>query len=143
MAYEQAVKRQSIRFYATLGLTPGYSPEGFVRDEAACQWNVHEIAYQWNAAAHDSAESFGVHPPSAVIHEAVAAYQIEADAASEPIVVLTGTLNPFWGDDREAWRATVLDVMQRLGDRYGQETVQVNFEDVEVTYYLRTPLPCR
>jgi len=140
MAYKQACKKQSLRFYAALGIVPGYpggAGESMRRDP---WWTEGIVAEEWNEAAAESAATFRVYPPSVVVQVATVGYQIEGDGQrAEQVVTLTGTLNPHWGDDQEAWRAAVLDVVQRLGDRFGQETVQVNFEEVEVVYYQRHP----
>ena len=120
---------KSTKFFASLGVVPGYGHDNVTSE------NAIEIAGRaWQESAAEVQKNFYIYV-SAVIAPAKTVYHTDwgCPVGGENTVLITGECNPQY-TSLDGYKAAVVETLRMTAEKLGQSTTQLTFQEVEFKY---------
>ena len=120
-------------FSATIGVVAGCNHDNEVTDAAAV------VADVWQEKAAEVHESTGIYI-SAVVSPALTVYGTNwgCPVGGEKTATVSGSANPAFVKDLDAWKQTVIEVVKAVKAELQQTTVVIEFSELSDFVYLET-----
>ena len=125
------LKSQTDRFSLTLGVTPGY----FHQNANASDSLAASLAAVWQEVMEQVAAETDIYVP-AIVTSSLAVYsqQHGYPEGGEQVVHFSGTRNPEYCKESDAWKDAVVAIATEMKTRLKQVTSQIDFDEVEMVY---------
>lgn len=119
------------QFTATIGINEGYSHN----NELSLEKAVEAFINVWREAALNIEKELGIFV-TVRLNTGRVVYQTEKGCPinGEDVLILQGTRNPYYNTDPNKWRHAVISAVEKIKSKFGQVTIQVIFQPIELTY---------
>lgn len=128
---------KTIKFFASMGITPGYFHNNENIDIWNCDIPIKKVSIIWQDCAKESLDNgLCTYHISAMIMDSLTVYNTDFGCpyGGERTAFITGEANPIFIKDLELYKKEVLIVLEMVSKVLRQSTTQITFTEVDFHY---------